>query len=399
MQLVYVTSRYPFGQGEAFLGPEITSHLLAGVDVCVFPMLPKGEVVHADGALLGASERPEGGVGALGTLRLGLGGLEAWREVLSLLSRRQDLRSRARNLAVMARLGKLIEILERRRPDHLHVHWGGASSTLAMVAAEAVGVPWSMTLHRWDIHTNNLLEVKTRSASFTRVISKAAANDLNRIAPRARPHVIHMGVDVPDPVRRVRRRDGSCRLVCIASLVPVKNHLVLLDAFAALPSDRDVRLDLVGGGPLASKIAKSIATRGLSGRVRLMGALPHPEVLYRLRSGEWDGAVLASKADQIEHEGVPVSLMEAMAAGVPVIATDSGGTDELLGQSAGLLVPAGEQRELARALTRFVSDSALRKHLSTAGRARVEEAFDVRRIGEQLRSLFMSHTLGAEIDP
>ena len=98
--------------------------------------------------------------------------------------------------------------------------------------------------------------------------------------------------------------------------------------------------------------------------------------------------VLASLASADEHEGIPVSLMEAMAAGVPVVATDSGGTSELIGGGAGLLVPVGDVDALADALRGIVSDQELRRAASEGGRRRVAESFDVDVIAAELRRRF-----------
>jgi glycosyltransferase involved in cell wall biosynthesis len=116
--------------------------------------------------------------------------------------------------------------------------------------------------------------------------------------------------------------------------------------------------------------------------------LDHGEVLRRLASREWAAVVLASGATDEAQEGVPVSLMEAMASLVPVVATDSGGTGELVDGGAGLLVPVGDSAALAAALRAVVTDLDLRRGLARAGRRRVAEAFDVRTVAAELRERF-----------
>ena len=386
VNLVYVTSRYPFGPGEAFLGPEIAAHVLAGSAVTVFPAYPRGPVTHADAA--DVLER----VPPVSPLR----DAEAFgREVLlaprvlrrlgSVVAAGQPLRIRAKNVAVLSRLGSLVGVLDQTRPDHVHVHWGGTSSTLAMAAAQAAGIPWSMTLHRWDIYENNLLASKVHAASFTRVISESAAVDVRAIVPDAEPRVLHMGVDVPATRAAGRMDGGPLRLVCVASLVPVKDHETLLRAFAR--AGADAALELVGAGPLEAELRRLVESLGIARRVAFAGLLDHDRLLGRLRAGDWDGVVLASRASGSEHEGIPVSLMEAMAAGVPAIATDSGATGELVTPGAGLLVPPGDVDALAAAIGDF-ADGALRARLADGAAARVAESFDARRIAAELRDLF-----------
>jgi glycosyltransferase involved in cell wall biosynthesis len=256
-----------------------------------------------------------------------------------------------------------------------------------MLAAEKVGMPWSLTLHRWDIGANNLLERKLGSACFTRVISKSGEAAVRQVVPHAQVEVIHMGVRLAAlPDHNLASR--PLRLVCVAGLVPVKDHLGLLAAFASVAADHDVSLDLIGGGPLEETIRAEIGRLDLLGQVRLLGSLSHAALLARLRAGEWGGVVLASRADGHEHEGIPVSLMEAMAAGIPVLGTDRGGTGELLGGGAGLLVPVNDFSALESALRGFVSDDAMRLRLAADGYARIAESFDVVPLAARLRTRF-----------
>ncbi len=388
MNIVYVTSRFPFGPGEGFLGPEVAAHLGSGAKLRLFPMWPRGGSVHsyarefrtitewagpgpaAAGALRGAASAPSG---------------LAKRAVLASTSGRAAVRGR--NIAVLPRAAALVDVIRRRSPDHLHVHWGGASSTVAMIASEVTGTPWSMTLHRWDIRANNLLARKISSACFTRVISLAGAAQVAAIVPTAHPVVIHMGIDVPAQPTPVPRATVE-RIACIATLVPVKNHAGLLDAFRAGLRDHDVVLDLIGDGPLRVELEGQAERLGLTGRVRFLGTLDHGEVMRRLRAHEWSAVVLASSATEEAEEGVPVSLMEAMASLVPVVATDSGGTAELVGAGAGLLVPVGDSAALADALRTIVTDAELRDGLARSGRQRVAESFDVQVVAAELRERF-----------
>ena len=106
-----------------------------------------------------------------------------------------------------------------------------ARSQQRFSAAQAAGIPWSMTLHRWDIYENNLLAAKVHEASFTRVISESAAADVRTIVPDAQPRVVHMGVDVPAMRAAARADGGPLRLVCVASLAPTVTGVT-----TALPS-------------------------------------------------------------------------------------------------------------------------------------------------------------------
>lgn len=387
MRLVYVSSRYPYGPGEAFLGAEIAAHVADGASVHVMPAYPKGAVVHGDAAAIaGLVETRSAAADLVALARHVLVAPRALASVGATLAAPQRRAVRAKNLAVLSRAGRLVSLLRRTGAEHVHVHWGGTSSTLAMVAAEVAGVPWSLTLHRWDIYENNLLARKVRSASFTRVISEGAAADLRTIVPDAEPTVLHMGVDIPSRASGGDDPGRPCRFVCVASLVAVKNHGELLRAFAEVPGEAS--LDLIGAGPLEVELRSLASSLGVADRVRFAGLVEHDQLLGRLAAGEWDGIVLASMASGSEHEGIPVSLMEAMAAGLPPVATDSGGTRELVTADAGILVPPGDHAALSEALRRFAQDGALRARLADGAARRVADAFDARRVARELRELF-----------
>jgi colanic acid/amylovoran biosynthesis glycosyltransferase len=387
VKIVYVTSRYPFGPGEAFLGPEIDAHTHSGWDVAIFPAIRKGKLEHSDaGGIVARTAVPSGLAVARDFVRFVLGEPAARRAWLSLVTRPQPARIRLKNAVVLWRLGALIRLVRTHRPRHIHAHWGGASSTLAMAAARATEVPWSLSLHRWDIFENNLLEEKIGSAAFTRVISERAAEDVQAIVPRADPRVVHMGVRVPGSVPVSGGDREGCRFVCVASLIPVKDHVTLLHAFAAGAGSGDT-LELIGDGPLEAPLKALAAELGIADRVTFAGLVDHDRLLGRLRAGEWNVVVLASSSTGSEHEGIPVSLMEAMASGVPAVATDSGATRELITEEVGLLVPPRDREALAEALRRLGSDPELRVQVGANARARVMAAFDAERVAETLREL------------
>src|SRR6478672_11169629 len=178
VNIVYVTSRYPFGPGEAFLGPEIVAHIDSGWDAAVFPAIRKGRLIHTDaGAVVARTAVPSRFAVARDFVRFVLGAPAGRRAWLSMLSRPQPARIRLKNAVVLWRLGAMIRVVRTHGARHIHAHWGGASSTLAMAASRATDIPWSLTLHRWDIFENNLLEAKIGSAVFTRVISERAVAD------------------------------------------------------------------------------------------------------------------------------------------------------------------------------------------------------------------------------
>jgi glycosyltransferase involved in cell wall biosynthesis len=160
-------------------------------------------------------------------------------------------------------------------------------------------------------------------------------------------------------------------LLNVGRLVPEKaQHLVLQAVAELVDRGRDVTATIVGDGPEAEGLRRLRHALGLDRRVALPGALGQPDLPEQFASAD---AFLMPSFD----EGVPVVLMEAMACGLPVVATRIAGVPELIDDGvSGLLVTPGRVDELANAVERLFGDADLRAALAKAGRAAVEERFD-----------------------
>jgi glycosyltransferase involved in cell wall biosynthesis len=262
-----------------------------------------------------------------------------------------------------------------------------------MGASAMSGIPWSFTAHRYDVFLNNLLTEKLRSARFGRFIARemlAVVRPLVAPDAFARAVVVHMGVKLPPaPAKGVPPRAIPV-LLCPARLAAVKGHGNLLEAAARLVA-RGIPFELwlAGEGPERAAIERRIGERGLGDRVRLLGTVPHAELLGMYRDGRADCVVLSSL-----YEGLSVARVEAMAYGVPVIAPGVGGLPELLEDGAGVLVPPGDADALAEALARVLGSATLRAELARAGRRRVEAEFEVHAIARELTRRFDGATGG-----
>ena len=384
MKIVYVTQRLPFGEGETFIVPEIEALLAAGHELMIVPRLSTEPVVHDDvGALLLRTRvlPRAGAVAAAVAVAL----VRSPRRTAGAFWRLQRTRPRRRAIANAVATAQGIWLARMARQwgaDHIHAHWAHLTATLAMGASTMSGIPWSFTAHRYDVFLNNLLTEKLRSARFGRFIARemlAVARPL--VAPDAfdRAVVVHMGVALPAAPDGMPPRTTPV-LLCPARLAPIKGHGDLLEAAARLVA-RGIMFELwlAGEGPERAAIERRIDERGLGARVRLLGTVPHAELLGMYRDRRADCVVLPSL-----HEGLSVALVEAMAYGVPVIATGVGGVPELLENGAGVLVPPSDADALTEALARVLGSSTLRAELARAGRRRVEAEFEVGAIAREL---------------
>jgi colanic acid/amylovoran biosynthesis glycosyltransferase len=247
-------------------------------------------------------------------------------------------------------------------------------STVAMVAALASDALWSATAHRWDIYERNAFDVKQRSVSFVRAISDRGEHDLRARMPALNGRIrrLHLGTVVPDRVTPPRLNDAGFRIVCPAAFVPVKGHRVLLAALAILRrSNVPVRCTLYGTGPLQADLEAEAESLKLRDAVRFGGFIARDTLHNAYRLGWFSAVVLASRSAGVKMmEGTPSALIEAMAFGVPVVATDSGSVGELLDDRCGLLVKCDDADALAAALLNVYRNP-------DAARERADRAYDL----------------------
>jgi colanic acid/amylovoran biosynthesis glycosyltransferase len=391
MKILYITQRLPFGDGETFIIPEIDALLAAGHDVLVVPRVIGDPVLHRDaGALVTRTRTLPGAARIAGATVAALARAPAETATAFWAMHRTRPRRRAIANARAAAEGMWVARLATRwGAEHIHAHWAHLTATLAMSASAAAGIPWSFTAHRYDVILNNLLTEKLRSARFGRFIAREMLAIASRtVAPDAlaRAVVLHMGVTVPREIARTPPPRPVPIVLCPARLVPVKGHGCLIDAAEVLAS-RGLRFELwiAGDGPERPELERRIERVGLTERIRLLGTVPHDDLLRLYRERGVDGVVLPSlDLGGGLHEGLSIGLVEAMAHGIPVIGTRTGGLPELLEGGAGLLVDAGDPGALAGGLSELLCSADLRTRLGAAGRQRVEEQFDVEAIARQL---------------
>lgn len=390
MRLGYVTASFPHGPGEAFLMPELAALGRLGAEVTVLPLFPRGPPRTDWAPPAGVSAVLAGllGPAVLGRAAMTLGGrpVATVREALQLT--RGTLPHAAKNLAVLPKALWLAGAIRRLGCEHVHVHWAGTTASAGMVASALAGIPWSLTCHRWDIYEDNLLAAKVAAARFTRFISERGREDAVRLgADRSRTCVIPLGTEVPEQVRPPGwPAAGPFWLLCAANLLPVKGHDDLLAACeAARAAGVDVRLTLAGDGPLRGALEAEARRRGLAEAVTFLGHVPRDRILAMYEEGAVHAAVLASiERDGGEHEGVPVSLMEAMARGVPALATATGSIPELLPPELGLTVPQRDPGALARLIVALAKDHARYDAAARACRERVARGWSVDRSAARL---------------
>ncbi len=268
-------------------------------------------------------------------------------------------------------------VLRELRPDLIAAH-SSKAGVLGRLAGRSLRIPVVFTAHGWSF-TPGIPALQAAmyrrierlvGPSATRIITvsefdRQLALDA-RIAGRDRVVTVHNGIPDISPDLRADPGASPARLVMVARFGAQKDHPTLLHALAGIP-DLPWELDLIGDGPLMDQVKSLAGTLGISDRVHFLGQRTDVEqVLARAQVN-----LLVSN-----WEGFPLSILEAMRAGLPVVASSVGGIDESVREGeTGYLVPRGGVDELRDRVTTLLLSPALRSSLGAAGRTRYEQDF------------------------
>jgi colanic acid/amylovoran biosynthesis glycosyltransferase len=285
--------------------------------------------------------------------------------------------------------------LENMQVDHIHAHFVWLNAIAAQVAADLIGITYSLHAHAWDIFQRNRESVRRQLelASAIITVSEYHRQYLADLCPRWRPEairVVHYGLDpVEFAPAQASAADNRARIISVGSLFEKKGHAYLIDACAQL-AERGYafRCSIVGSGPLRDTLQARINEHRLHECVLLLGAKNQAEVqnLYRHSDIFVLACVVAKSGDR---DGMPNVLLEAMAMQLPVITTPVTGNLELVHDGeTGLLVPERDARALALAIERLINDQALRRELGQHGRQAVLAGFDIHETAAQMASIF-----------
>jgi glycosyltransferase involved in cell wall biosynthesis len=290
---------------------------------------------------------------------------------------------------------RLFRVMREVRPDVVHTH----NYVLRYVLPPALLHNPPLMVH--TIHNVAHLEVDRlgtwlQNFAFGRgvhpvVIAEECALSYERVYKSPRPSLIRNGIDISRYSAATVSRDEwrashgfsseDLLFLCVARFYLQKNHKMLIEAFASGPARiPNANLVLAGEGSLRGDIERQARDLGIAAKVHFLGRREDvPEVLAAC-----DVFALASL-----WEGNPLSVMEAMAAGLPAVVTAVGGVPELVAsEKQGIVVPPGDSLALSSALMRLATDPAMRRAMGLAAAKRAQAEFDDRNMVEAYESLY-----------
>jgi glycosyltransferase involved in cell wall biosynthesis len=260
------------------------------------------------------------------------------------------------------------------RPALVHMHVGGRSRLWLIGALTSAKRVAHVHGERAEDGTPLPLEHLARGAHVVIATSMAVANAVPGSAT-----LVYPGVDVPDAIAPVR--EASAAIGTVARFEPVKGLTSLLEAAGALRLRHpELRIELAGSGTCEPRLRSVAARLGLAESVSFLGWREDVASVHR----RWQIFVQPSM-----HEGFGLAALEAMASGLPVVASATGGLPELVEDGdTGFLVPVGDVDTLADRLGRLLEDEALRLRMGEAGRRRARDHFSVKAMGAKMAHVY-----------
>jgi glycosyltransferase involved in cell wall biosynthesis len=291
--------------------------------------------------------------------------------------------------------------VERRNIKHLHVHFALNATTIALIISRLSNVTFSFTAHANDIFVNPiLLPEKIKEAQFIIGISEYNKRFLHDVVPGQETldkiHLVRYGVDVQHFAPPERCPGNNLpTILAIARLVEKKGYPFLIKACKILVDQGyDFQCLIVGGGPQEGLLKEMIEANGLTKYISLVGIVFQEHLRDYFNQADMFVLPCIVAGDQ-DRDGIPNTLIEAMAMEIPVVSTYVSGIPELIEDNkSGLLVSPQDEISLAKAIATLLEDKELRERMGKAGRTKVIEEFEIEKNTCRLSDIFRTHVEG-----
>ena len=399
-KIAYIMSRFPH-LPETFILREMIVLKEMGWDVRPYPLLMQSQtVVHSEAQpwIKSAQSLPWISWGVLfANIRQCISMPKKYLSTLGkiLLENMTTPRFLIRALAIFPKAVLMGLTMKAEGIRHIHAHYATHPALVAWVINQLTGIPFSVTVHAHDIFVEKaMLTVKLKSAAFIVSISFYNKEYLTRFSGKIigeKIHIVHCGIKPSNySMRKSKTRENRpFRIVSIGSLQLYKGQSYLLEACKLL-LDRGIPLScqIIGGGELRKSLEKQIKDQQLDEFVELSGPRVQNEVAEFLTKADCyvQPSVIMPSG---KMEGIPVSIMEALACELPVVASDLSGIPELIRHNeTGLLVPQRNAKAIADAVEWVYWHTQQANHLAHAGRKLILREFDLAMNIRRLAELF-----------
>jgi len=284
------------------------------------------------------------------------------------------------------------DIVKQWKFSHIHSHFASVASCYAMFISKILGLPYTFTVHGWhDLFEYPPADLKERALQAKKVVTVSQYNKKymreKYFIPNRKMEVIHCGVNIElfNKIKR-EKKEKIVKILSVTRLHPIKGVEYLLSACEKLKQKKiPFKCSIIGEGEEKERLSTQSEKMGLTELVNFEGSKATEEVrkIYSL----FDIYVQPSIC-----EGLPLSVMEAMASELPVVATNVTGMSELVRDGAtGYLVEPKNPLALCRAIEKLIKDSVMRESMGMAGRKKIEKEFDLKRETSKLINMWVNN--------
>lgn len=400
--VLYVTTTFP--TLTAFIENEVRRLVARGVRVRVATLRGAGTEYQPEHAPLLQLVRPVGSLlapdGVVALLRWLVRRPhvlvpEVWR---MLWASRGSSYALAGHLGYLPAAARVADLAEREDVEVIHGAWAHFPGSVAYLAARLTGRRFTLAAHAGaDLYrTQAFLAHKVAAAEFVAACVRGNAEMLRRLAPGARVEWLYHGTDLSRFGAVVRARAAEPMLLVVGRLSPPKGYDDALRALALLRArGLAPRLVMVGDGPERDRLQALAAELGVAPQVEFRGALDH-DAIVPLYAAAWLLVAPSKVMSNGRRDGIPNVVIEALAAGVPVVGTRGTGIEEAVRDGeTGALASPNDPASLADAIARLLADPQELERLGGRARGQVRDTFDADVNFERLWALF-ARGAGAE---
>jgi glycosyltransferase involved in cell wall biosynthesis len=296
---------------------------------------------------------------------------------------------------VLLSFWEIRKAIKKFNPDIVHCHsfMGGLLGRLVVRGK----IPTVFTPHGWGFNVGTPFSRKMTALIFEKINShftdkiicvsefgkKLALNF--KIAKPSKFTVIYNGIeDVLPTVRCAKKKNNIVNFMFVGRLTEPKDPIFLLSAITKLKPKvrKKVVVTIVGKGEKAKDVKNFVLKHKIEKQVFLTGVLSRQDVFENL-CNEADVFVLISR-----WEGLPITVLEAMSAGLPVIVSKVGGIPELVSEKEGFLIKRGDSKEMVKAITKLVKDESTRREMGNRARAKIKRNFTLSKMFDKVENVY-----------
>lgn len=399
-KILYITSKCPFDNWEVWAIGEINSLEEAGAEVVVVPRTAKGRIMSVAAnellkkTIVCSFISREIILTLFYQLLFRLGNFSIL--LVWIFNHSNSMCDFLKSLYVLPKSLYLAKICRNKGFTHVHAFSTTTVAVVAYIIAHELNVSWSITFHSaWHLdksHYNSTIQ-QLKSSSFVRAISKITMDSINSFTKSQYSDklvMLHLGMNVDYTKPKTWHRNNVFVISSVGWLLPHKGVDISLQT-VKLIIDKGItnfRWDFYGEGPLRQELLEKAKSLNINEFVNFKGNVENSELLELYNDKKIDLLIQNSVERYGISEGIPVSIMEAMAYEIPVIATDCGGTRELVDGKSGILIRQNDPISLCNKIIEIMNNSEMRIQFSQNGKKKIIAEFESKKIALKLLKHF-----------